>query len=140
MDRVTELLQQSVIHVDPRSFMIVGLGPEGRELATSLAGEAGVVSLVFLPGEVTLVLEINLWHEISHRAPYAKWEQGYQLLTLDITLPWDVVGYLARITEALAAQGISVGVISSHASDHLLIKENNMVSALKVLKKLGCQV
>ena len=33
----------------------------------------------------------------------------YGLLTLNIELEWNVVGYLARVTEILAAAGISCG-------------------------------
>jgi len=54
---------------------------------------------------------------------------------LDVVLPWNVVGYLARVTEILAAANISVGALSSFSRDHLLIKQADLGNALKVLGK-----
>jgi hypothetical protein len=41
---------------------------------------------------------------------------------------------VARITEVLAAQGISVNVVSGYYHDHLFIKESQSEEALKILK------
>jgi hypothetical protein len=44
-----------------------------------------------------------------------------------------VVGYLARVTGLLAAAGVSVGALSAFTRDHLLIKQDELAKALRVL-------
>jgi hypothetical protein len=43
------------------------------------------------------------------------------------------VGFLARITEVLAAQGFSVNVISAYYHDYLYIKADQAQDALETL-------
>ncbi|MDW7651636.1 MAG: ACT domain-containing protein [Bacillota bacterium] len=140
MNQVSELLKNTHVRLCDEEFFIVGCEPGERQIAVGIAGEDGVVSLVFLPREVTIILTARLWQRVGGRFNTARIETGYRLITLDISLPWDVVGYLARVTEALAAGGVSVGVISSYASDHLLVGEEVLPAALRILKNLGCRV
>ena len=46
----------------------------------------------------------------------------------------EAVGFLARITEVLAAQGISVNVISAFYHDYLYINKDQAQEALNLLK------
>jgi hypothetical protein len=90
--------------------------------------------LVFYDGrEVTLLLEENDWQRIRHVVRDARFEPGFRLVTLDVELPWNVVGYLARVTQVLAASGIPVGALSSFSRDHLLIKQDDLARTLRVL-------
>ena len=86
--------------------------------------------------EVTLLLEDNDYERIRHLVRDAKIERGFRLVTLDIELPWNVIGYLARVTGILAASGIPVGALSSFSRDHLLVKATGLDRALLVLNKL----
>ena len=70
---------------------------------------------------------------MRHAARDARVEGGFRLVTFDIELAWNVVGYLARITEILAAAGIPVGALSSFSRDHLLIKQDDLAKALRAL-------
>ena len=85
--------------------------------------------------EVTLLLEESDWQRIRHVVRDAKIERGFRLITLDIELPWNVVGYLARVTEILAASGIAVGALSSFTRDHLLVKQDDLGMALRALSE-----
>ena len=57
--------------------------------------------------EVTLVVEQEDWRAMRHAARDARVEGDFRLLTFDIELPWNVVGFLARVTEILSAEGVS---------------------------------
>ncbi len=48
-------------------------------------------------------------------------------------LGWDVVGFLARVTEILAAAGVAVGALSAFSRDHLLVKQDDLGKALRAL-------
>lgn len=67
-------------------------------------------------------------------------ETGWRLLTFDMTLPFDLVGFLAKITKELAEEGISIFAISSYSTDHILIKDKHLKKAEDKLKSLGLKV
>ncbi len=62
------------------------------------------------------------------------YELVFKRLTLMVYSSLEAVGFLARVTEVLAAQGISVNVVSGYYHDHLYIKESEAAEALKILK------
>jgi hypothetical protein len=70
---------------------------------------------------------------MRHAARDARVEAGFRLVTLDVELPWNVVGFLAHVTAILAAEGIAVGALSAFTRDHLLIKQDDLGHALRVL-------
>lgn len=57
----------------------------------------------------------------------------FKRITLNVHSSLAAVGFLARITEVLAAQGISVNVVSAYYHDHLYIQSNLAQAALETL-------
>ncbi len=136
---VSDLLRETRVEVAPATYVLVGLSYKDwtRVLENpELSPRADSPFLVFRDGrEVTLLLEEDDWQRIRHLVRDAGIERGFRLVTLDIELPWNVVGYLARVTEILAASGIPVGALSSFSRDHLLIKQDDLGRALRVLSE-----
>jgi hypothetical protein len=134
---VSDLLRETRIEVVPATFVLLGLSYQNwtRLLETpELSPRADSTFMVFRVGrEVTLLLEENDWQSIRHLVRDARTERGFRLVTLDIELPWNVVGYLSHVTEILAGSGIPVGALSSFSRDHLLIKQDDLGKALRVL-------
>ncbi|HYN24390.1 MAG TPA: ACT domain-containing protein [Pyrinomonadaceae bacterium] len=134
-----DLLRETRIEVVPATFVLVGLSHQNwtRLLENpELSPRAESPFLIFRDGrEVTLLLEEDDWQRIRHIVRDAKMERGFRLVTLDIELPWNVIGYLARVTAILAAAGIPVGALSSFSRDHLLIKQDDLGKALRVLSE-----
>jgi len=58
----------------------------------------------------------------------------FKRITLNVYSNLEAVGFLARITEVLAAQGISVNVISAFYHDYLYIKSEEAGEALDTLR------
>ena len=83
--------------------------------------------------EVTLLLDETDWQTMRHALRDARVEGNFRLLTFDIKLDWNVVGFLARVTEILADAGISCGALSAFSRDHLLIRQDDLGTALRVL-------
>ena len=83
--------------------------------------------------EVTLLIEEDGYQQLRKVVPEARVETGFRLVTLDIALDWNVVGYLALVTQILGDEGISVGAVSAFSRDHLLIKQEDLGKALLVL-------
>ena len=67
-------------------------------------------------------------------------EKDYKLLTFDMVLPFELVGFLARVSQALARKGISIFAISAYSTDHLLVKKENLEKTIKELEGLGLKV
>lgn len=136
---VSDLLRETRIEVVPATFVLVGLSHQNwtRLLENpELSPRAESPFLIFRDGrEVTLLLEDDDWQRIRHSVRDARIERGFRLVTFDVELSWNVVGYLARVTEILAASGISVGALSSFSRDHLLVKQNDLGRALRVLSE-----
>ncbi len=134
---VSELLSRAKVEVAPATFVVVGLRHEEwtRLLENPELSPRTDSNFMLLrdPFEVTLLLEEDDWRAMRHAARDAKVESGFRLVTLDIELRWNVVGFLARVTEILAGAGVSVGALSSFSRDHLLIKQDDLGTALRVL-------
>lgn len=67
-------------------------------------------------------------------------EKGWKILTFDMVLPFELVGFMAKVSEVLAEEKIGIFVISSYSTDHILIKEKDLQKAIKKLGQLGCVV
>jgi uncharacterized protein len=136
---VSDLLLKTRIEVVPAAFVLVGLSQQNWTRLVEnpeLSPHAESVFMMFRDGrEVTLLLEDDDWQRIRHIVLDARIERSFRLVTLDVELPWNVVGYLARVTEILAAAGIPVGALSSFSRDHLLIKQDDLGRALRVLSQ-----
>jgi len=134
---ITDLLRETKIEVSPATFALIGISHQDWSRLLENPELSPRVDAVFMimrdDKQVTLLIEEEDWQRIRHALRDAKVERGFRLLTFDLELPWNVVGYLARVTEILAAAGISVGALSSFSRDHLLIKQDQLGSALRVL-------
>ena len=134
---VAELLRRTKVEVAPETFVIVGLSHEewARLLENpELSPRPGSIFMLLRDQyEVTLLLDEEDWRPMRHAARDARVETGFRLVTLNVELAWTVVGYLARVTEILAGAGVSVGALSAFTRDHLLIKQDDLAKALRVL-------
>lgn len=134
---IEELLRRAKVEVLPATFVLVGLRHEdwSRLLENpELSPRAEAIFMLLRDThETTLLIEEADWLTMRHAARDARIETGFRLLTLDLELPWNVVGFLARVTELLASAGVSVGALSAFSRDHLLIKQEQLATALRVL-------
>ncbi len=84
--------------------------------------------------EITVVIDQS---KVDHEA-CIKIENGWKLLTFDMVLPFSLVGFLSKISTLLSEEKIPLFVISSYSTDHILIKEKDLVKAKEQLEKIGC--
>lgn len=134
---VEELLRRARVEVSPSTFYLIGLRHEdwARLLENPELSPRGSAPFMLLRDEheVTLLLDETDWRTMRHAARDARIESDFRLLTFDIELDWKTVGFLARVTEILADAGISCGALSAFSRDHLLIKQDELGNALRVL-------
>jgi uncharacterized protein len=64
-------------------------------------------------------------------------EPGWKLITFNTVMPFNMIGFIAKISQALAKAKISIFVISSFSTDHILVKEGDIQKTILTLKELG---
>src|SRR3989338_11397427 len=67
-------------------------------------------------------------------------EKDWKILTFDMVLPFGLVGFIAKVSQALSDEKISIFAISARSTDHILVKEKDLSKAIKKLENLGCIV
>ncbi|MGD1890024.1 MAG: ACT domain-containing protein [Cyclobacteriaceae bacterium] len=67
-------------------------------------------------------------------------ERGWRMLSFQVVLPFELVGFLAVVAQALADAQISIFALSAYSTDHLLIKNLDLPKAIRCLESLGCTV
>jgi hypothetical protein len=88
------------------------------------------------PSETTAVVEEA---RLDALEPLAV-ERGWRVLTFEVVLPFDLVGFLARVATELAEAGVSIFALSAYSTDHVLVKESDLEAATGRLEALGCVV
>ena len=121
---VQKLLKQMQPILEEEGLVFCSLPPNQAENYFSLCQ-----GYIVEPEGITVILSRHL----ADRNDLA-YELVFKRLTLMVYSSLEAVGFLARVTEVLAAQGISVNVLSGYYHDHLYIKESEAAEALKILK------
>ena len=74
--------------------------------------------------------------ELRSRHPDAQVEGGLVWIRFRAAMGWEVVGFLAKVTGALADAGIPLGAVCGFSRDHLFVHERYLEKALVTLKVL----
>ncbi|HJU55508.1 MAG TPA: ACT domain-containing protein [Pyrinomonadaceae bacterium] len=134
---IAELLRGARVLVAPATFFLVGLRHEdwARLLENPELSPRGSAPFMLLKDEheVTLLLDEEDWRTMRHAARDARVEGDFRLLTFDLVLAWNVVGFMALVTRILADAGVSCGALSAFSRDHLLVKQDDLATALRAL-------
>jgi len=132
-----ELLQNTRIEVAPETFFLVSLRFEDwlKLLENPELSPRGKAPFMILRDahEVTLLIDEIDYNTVRYAIRSAKVEGGFRFITFNIELNWNVIGYFALISKILAEAEIPIGAISAFSRDHLLIKQEHLAKALKVL-------
>ena len=64
-------------------------------------------------------------------------EDGWRGLRVEGVLDFSLVGILARLSSALAAEGISLFAVSTFNTDYLLVKADQLDGAVRALARAG---
>jgi hypothetical protein len=113
--------------------------------STAITAAAGVVAEIGEPfcallvdkDEVTLMIPAEAWDDFAKRLPGSTLSsQRYRLITIDVALEPDLIGFMAHISRALADAGVSILPFAAYTRDHLFVPEENFSLAMTTLEKL----
>lgn len=132
-------LQQATLYTDDEPYVVIRLPAKAITLAAGIVAEIGdpFCALIVDKDEVTLVLPHEAPEEFASRLRgHEAMTERYRLLTLDVVLPPDLVGFMAVVSRALADAGVTILPYAAYARDHLLVPEAQFETALMALKAL----
>jgi uncharacterized protein len=134
---ILEILHKTSVEVAPETFTLLSLHHENwlkllenPELSPRMTAPFMIFKDKF---ETTLLLDEIDFEKIRYAVLNAKVERAFRLLTFDIELDFNVVGFTAEVSKILAAANIPIVALSAFSRDHLLIKQTDLAKALKVL-------
>jgi hypothetical protein len=117
-----------VLRVIPGELAIWRLPPD---VPTPVIDDSEFVSVTRTPEELSIV------SSAGSVPPDVPCETGWSRIAVEGPLSFDQIGVIADLTAPLAREGISVFVISTFDTDHLLVKSDRLEDAATVLRKAG---
>jgi hypothetical protein len=140
---MTQTLEQALantkLYTDNRDYTVIRLPTAAVMAAAGIIAEASepFSALIVDKDEVSLILPTEVWDDFARRLPgHIIAANPYRLITLDIELDFALVGYMARISKALADAGISILPLAAYSRDHILVPMNQFNIAISALEKL----
>lgn len=87
--------------------------------------------------EITIVVEQWTGSHALFSKDCIDIDRDWKIITFDMELPFELVGFISTIASALAKERISIFVISAFSTDHLMVKNSDLEDTINVLTKLG---
>lgn len=64
----------------------------------------------------------------------------YCLIELKVSVPFYSVGFLATVSDAFAKEGMNILIVSTYSKDYIMVREDRIGKAKKVLLSLGFKI
>jgi len=132
----TEALQQARLYTDGVDYLLVHLPANAITRAAGILAEIGdpFGAMIVDKDEVTLVIPAEMQPVFATRLTDAEFSTPYRLLTFDLVLPSDLIGFMALVAKILAIVEISIIPLGAYARDHILIPSPLFDKALEALR------
>lgn len=143
---VEQVLAQAKFYTDEREYVLLQLPSRATTLAAGIIAEIAdpFTTMIVDKDEITLIIPHELVIEFDTRLSrvpeHRISEIKYGLITVDLELEPDLIGFMARIAHALAQAGISILPIAAFSRDHILVPSIHIDSALAALTRLKSSV
>lgn len=139
---IEQALADAELYSDAERYRVVKLPTNATVAAAGVIAEVNTPfsALLLDKDEVTLVLEADAYANYEKRLrSQTLSDTVYRLITFDVVLAPDLVGFMAHISRALADAGISILPFAAYSRDHLLVAEAQFEQAMQVLRTLQAQ-
>ncbi|MBL8164605.1 MAG: ACT domain-containing protein [Anaerolineae bacterium] len=136
---VEQALRQAKLVIDPRDYALLKLPARAIMAAAGVLAEISepFCTLIVDQHEVTLIIPAEAVPDFAVRLrDHAVAQSTYRLITLDVELEPELVGFMARISAALASAGVSILPLAAYSRDHLLVPSEQVDIAHQALVKL----
>ena len=121
--------------VEPGRFCLVGFDePPGPAELALLEDPPG--QLIREGGETTVLARESHLEELTARHPQASVERDLVWIRFEAPMAWELVGFLARVSAALAEGGVPIGAVCGFSRDHLFVASEHLPRAEAILARL----
>jgi uncharacterized protein len=136
---VDEALQEATLVSDEQVYQIIRLP------ATAITAAAGVLAEIGEPfgaliadkDEVTLIIPADVLSSFTRRLPdYQPSAAQYRLITFKAVLEPTMIGFMARVSGALADAGVPIFPYAAYTTDHILVPADKFDAAMAALNRL----
>jgi hypothetical protein len=131
-----QIFAETKLYIDEAEYVVVGFPLERVEGALALLPEVAqpFLTAVVDRAEVTLVLPWDTWQPLRDETDQFEEARGYRLITFELPADLGVVGFIATLSNLLAEAGVSIFSVSAYTHDHMLVQEEDLDQAVKVLR------
>jgi len=133
---LADALKRTTLFTDGALYVFV-LMPSGAVTdAANIIAELPdpFTALLIDKDEITLIVPLYAWEQVAARVPGAtRAREDYRLITFDAVLPPTLIGYMARISAALAAAGVPIFPFAAYSRDHMLVPASQFDQAWATL-------
>lgn len=124
-DELRQIIQQSSFEVEDGVYVYTKVSSKpttNHFLVTQDKDEITVVTTEDKLGELDLIERNN---------------DDYKLISLNVSVPFYSVGFLATVSSAIAKEGMNILIVSTYSKDYIMVKEDKLEQVRKVLLELG---
>jgi hypothetical protein len=136
-DKILKILHKTRVEVSPETFSMIALRDEQWQQLLQNPEHSPRMTSPFMilkdRWEVTLLVDETDFDAMRVGLRDARVERGFRLLSFDVELDFSFVGFLAFVTDKLAAAGVSIIALSAFSRDHVLVKQADLARTLLVL-------
>ena len=134
MTNAKELLMRARLKVSDATFHIVSMSHQAWKSVLTQPELSPSMQKPFLifkdDWEVTLVLEDKDASALELGGIDCEIEKNFRMISFDVDLEFDVVGFMAHIAAVAADAGVSILPFSSFKRDHLLVRQDDLAGLL----------
>lgn len=137
MTEAREFFQQAKLYTDDQEYVMLSLPARGIMLAAGILAEVGdpFGAVIADKDEVTLIIPSDLVHEFENRLPEYQTSEPMRLITFDVALPMNLIGFMAFVAQLLADAKVSIIPLAAYQRDHLLVSAAQFEQAWQALQK-----
>lgn len=133
-----DIFKRMTLYTDDEPYVLLKLPPNAITVAAGIIAEVGDPFSVLIvdKDEVTLVVHKDVPDEFGKRLRDATIsETEFRLITFDIELSFDVVGFMHAVAGILAEENISILPFGAYSRDHILVNASDFEKAKVLLGK-----
>lgn len=126
MSSAEQVFKDATLYTDDELYRVIQLPAAALWAGAAILAEIGAPfsALIADKDEITLIVLADAWDDVGDRLPnHTVLEQAYRLITFDLPLAPDLVGFMALVSRILADTGVSILPLAAFSRDHILVTD-----------------
>ncbi len=136
---VSLALKQTRLYSDDVDYAVIKLPARAIMAAAGIVAEVGepFCTLIVDKDEVSLIIPAEAVEDFAGRLKgHTAAPSAYRLITFDLELDFNLFGFMAVVSQALADAKVSILPIAAFSRDHILVPSQQFDIAMQALQKL----